>query len=275
MSYIHYKHSGERHVGELRGDLIVPLKGIRQIDRTVSAEVLNAATRLEDEAVPVAEVEVLPASPAAGKIVCVGLNYKAHVDETGRDLPTYPVLFPKYASNLIGPTDDILLPPEAEAADYEGEMALVIGRAGRRISEAEALDYVLGYCVANDISMRDYQYKSHQWMQGKAWDDSTPLGPAIVTPDEVDPCTSTIRTVLNGEVVQESTLEHLIFSIPRLIATISEFTALEPGDVILTGTPSGIGYKREPRVILQPGDTVTVEVDGIGTITNRCVAEEV
>jgi acylpyruvate hydrolase len=128
----------------------------------------------------------------------------------------------EYASNLIGPTNDILLPPEAEAADYEGEMALVIGRAGRRISEAEAMDHVLGYCVANDVSMRDHQYKSHQWMQGKAWDDSTPLGPAIVTPDEVDPSATTIRTVLNGEIVQASTLEHLIFSIPRLTATISE-----------------------------------------------------
>jgi acylpyruvate hydrolase len=275
MAYVHYEHDGVRHLGEVSGDTVVPLAGIAEIDRTVTTDTLRAAVRRTAQAVPLDAVRVRPASPVAGKVICVGLNYKAHVDETGRDLPTYPVLFPKYASNLIGPQDDILLPPEAEAADYEGEMAVVIGRPGRRVSEQDAMDLVLGYSVGNDVSMRDYQYKSHQWMQGKAWDGSTPLGPAIVTPEETDVSRAAIRTVLNGKTVQESTLEHLIFSIPRLIATISEFTVLEPGDVILTGTPAGIGYKREPRVVLRPGDEVTVEVSGVGSITNRCVADRV
>lgn len=275
MAYVHYEHHGTSALGEVSGETVVPLAGISQIDRSTTTDLLRSAERLTAQAVPLAEVRIRPASPVAGKVICVGLNYKAHVDETGRDLPTYPVLFPKYASNLIGPEDDILLPPEAEAPDYEGEMAVIIGRPGRRVSEDQAMEHVLGYSVSNDVSMRDYQYKSHQWMQGKAWDGSTPLGPVIVTPEEVDVSTSRIRTTLNGEVVQESTLEHLIFSIPRLIASISEFTALEPGDVILTGTPAGIGYKREPRVILRPGDEVTVEVSGVGSITNRCVAEEV
>src|SRR5699024_6969178 len=142
------------------------------------------------------------------------------------------------------------------------------------IPQNEAIDHILGYSVSNDVSMRDFQYKSHQWMQGKAWDDSTPLGPYIVTTDEVDPTKSAIRTILNGEIVQESTLEFLIFSIPELIATISELTVLEPGDVILTGTPSGIGYTREPKLLLKPGDTVTVEVENVGAITNRCISDD-
>jgi acylpyruvate hydrolase len=275
MAYIHYEHNGTPALGEVSGETVVPLAGLREIDRTTTTEVLRSAERLTAQSVPLAEVRIRPASPVAGKVICVGLNYKAHVAETGRDLPTYPVLFPKYASNLIGPTDEILLPPEVEAADYEGEMAVVIGRPGRRVPEEKAMDLVLGYSVSNDVSMRDYQYKSHQWMQGKAWDGSTPLGPTIVTPEETDVSAATIRTTLNGKTVQESTLEHLIFSIPRLIATLSEFTVLEPGDVILTGTPAGIGYKREPRVILRPGDEVTVEVSGVGAITNRCVAEGV
>jgi acylpyruvate hydrolase len=153
--------------------------------------------------------------------------------------------------------------------DFEGEMAVVIGRAGRRIAEADALDHVLGYTVANDITMRDFQYKTHQWMQGKAWDASTPLGPYLVTPGEIDIDAAGIRTVLNGEKMQESDLSQLIFTVPRLIATISTFTALRPGDVILTGTPGGVGYRREPKVSLSVGDWITVEIDGIGTTQNE------
>jgi acylpyruvate hydrolase len=149
---------------------------------------------------------------------------------------------------------------------------VVIGRAGRRIADADALDHVLGYTVANDITMRDFQYKTHQWMQGKAWDASTPLGPYLVTPGEIDIDTAGIRTVLNGEKMQESDLSQLIFTVPRLIATISTFTALRPGDVILTGTPGGVGYRRDPKVLLSDGDRVSVEIDGIGAIQNAVTA---
>lgn len=273
MSFAHYLCDGRPRLGVIEGDHIVPLEGIDLLDRSCTTDDLLAAAPLQDERRLLSECELVAASPAAGKVLCVGLNFKAHVDETGRDLPTYPVLFPKYASNLIGPDADIQLPPEAEFPDYEGEMAVVIGRPGRRIRPEDAMDHVLGFSVSNDVSMRDYQYKSHQWLQGKAWDRSTPLGPTIVTPDEVDLTDAVLRTVLNGETVQESTLDLMIFSIPDLIATISEFTELETGDVILTGTPSGIGYKREPRVVLRDGDVVTVEVTGVGSITNRCVAE--
>jgi acylpyruvate hydrolase len=273
MAYANYETAGTRYVGEVDGDRLIPLAGLTEIGPDTPADLLAAAQRLPEDAVSIAAVNLRPVSPAACKIICIGLNYKAHIEETQRELPTYPVMFPKYASNLIGPTDDILLPPEATQADYEGELAVIIGRPGRRISEEQALDHVLGYAVCNDVTMRDYQYKTHQWMQGKAWDNSTPIGPYIITPGEVDLASAGIRTTLNGEVVQDSDLSYLIFSIPELIATVSEFTTLQPGDIILTGTPSGIGHRRDPQLFLKDGDTVTVEIDGVGSITNKVSAE--
>ncbi|WP_306999940.1 fumarylacetoacetate hydrolase family protein [Arthrobacter sp. V1I7] len=185
----------------------------------------------------------------------------------------FPVLFPKYTSTLIGPADDIILPPESTQVDFEGELAVIIGRTGRRIAEQDAMDHVLGYCVSNDVTMRDYQNRSHQWLQGKVWDNTTPVGPYIVTRTEADISKAGISTTLNGEVVQKSDLSHLIFSIPTLIATITEFTTLEPGDVILTGTPSGVGYRRDPQLFLKDSDTITVTVEGVGSITNTVRAE--
>lgn len=273
MAYANYELNGTHHVGEVDSNRLIPLAGLTQIGPDTPIDVVVGADRLINEAVTIAEVKLRSASPAAGKIFCIGLNYKAHIEESQRELPTYPVMFPKYASNLIGPTDEILLPPEATQVDYEGELAVIIGRPGRRIREENAGEHVLGYAVCNDVTMRDYQYKTHQWMQGKAWDNSTPIGPYLVTPQEVDLTKASIRTTLNGQVVQDSDLSYLIFSIPRLIATISEFTALAPGDVILTGTPSGVGYRRDPQLFLGDGDTVTVEIEGVGVITNKVTAE--
>lgn len=156
--------------------------------------------------------------------------------------------------------------------DFEGELAVIIGRSGRRIPRERAMDYVLGYSVANDVTMRDYQYKTHQWIQGKAWDSSTPLGPFIVPADAVDLTTARIRTVLNGDVMQDSDLSQLIFDVPRLISDISEFTVLEPGDVILTGTPGGVGFQRDPQVFLREGDEISVEVEGVGRLVNQIAA---
>ena len=212
--------------------------------------------------------------PHPTKVFCVGLNYRAHIEESHRELPTYPVLFPKYASSLVGPDEDIELPAESHQVDYEGELAVVIGRAGRRIPRAAALSHIAGYTVANDVTMRDFQYKTHQWLQGKAWDRSTPLGPFLVTPDEVDVSSARITTTLNGEVVQDSDLSMLIFDVATLVSTISEFTELLPGDVILTGTPSGVGYRRTPQLFLSPGDTVTVEIAGVGRLSSRVAAEQ-
>ena len=275
MAYANYEYDGQKRVGEVRDDVLVPLEGVAEIGPDMNTDVLNAAKRLEAEQVAVADVYLRAASPRASRVVCVGLNYKAHIEESNRELPTYPVMFPKYASSLIVPNDDILLPPETEQPDFEGELAVVIGRGGRRIKEAVAMDHVLGYSVSNDVTMRDFQYKTHQWMQGKAWDNSTPLGPYVVTPGEVDLTSAGITTTLNNEVVQKSDLSYLIFSIPALIAVVSEFTRLEPGDVILTGTPSGVGYRRDPQLFLKPGDEITVEVEGVGSITNKVGAEKV
>lgn len=268
MVYTTYVHDGIVRVGEIEGTAVVPLAGFTELGATTTVDDLRGAARVTEAKVPLHEVRLLPVVPRPAKVFCVGLNYHAHVTETHRELPTYPVLFPKYADSLLGAYDDIVLPPEATQVDYEGELAVVIGRSGRRIPEHRALDHVLGYTVANDITMRDYQYKTHQWVQGKAWDASTPLGPYLVTPEEVDISTAGIRTILNGETVQESDLSKLIFSIPRLIATISTFTRLDPGDVILTGTPGGVGYRRDPQVFLRDGDRISVEIDGVGAVHN-------
>ena len=273
MRYASFRRNGRDGVGLVEGDTVVPLEGIERISSAVGTDALASARRRDDQAVSLEEVALLPASPAPNRILCVGLNYKGHILETGRELPTYPVLFAKFASNLVGARDDIRLPAESSQVDYEGELALVIGRGGRRIAEEDALAHVLGFTVSNDVTMRDFQYKTHQWIQGKAWDDSTPVGPFIVTPDEVDLDGARLRTTVNGQVVQDDSVGDLLFTVPTLIAQISTFTRLEPGDLILTGTPGGVGYRRDPQLFLGAGDVAGVEIDGIGSITNTVVPE--
>ncbi|MEV4312419.1 fumarylacetoacetate hydrolase family protein [Actinocrispum sp. NPDC049592] len=275
MPYASYVHAGQNRVGRVDGEWLIPLSWLTELGRDTTIEALAAAQEIPGDAVRVSDVHLRPVIPQPDKIVCVGLNYHAHVGETGRELPTYPVLFTKFASSLIGPSDDILLPPESTQVDYEAELAVVIGRTGRRIPYEKAYDHVLGYTVANDITMRDYQYKTHQWLAGKAWDHSTPLGPYLVLPNEVDLSAAEVRTVLGEEVLQSSDTSHLIFDIPTLIAAVSEFTTLLPGDVILTGTPGGVGFRREPQLFLRDGDEITVEVAGVGRLTNRVRAETV
>jgi acylpyruvate hydrolase len=263
-----FDKTGAPVVAELQGDLLVPLDGLTELGAATTGQVLAAERRRTTDAFPAAEAELRPVVPNPARVFCVGLNYKAHIEETGRTDSDYPVLFPKFASSLTGPHAAIELPPESAQVDYEGELTVVIGTPGRRIAEADALGHVLGYTVANDLSMRDYQYKTHQWMQGKAWDACTPVGPYLVTPDEVDITAQSIFTTVNGLRVQDSTIGLLIFPIERLIATISEFTALRTGDLILTGTPSGVGARRDPPLFLKPGDMVTVEVTGVGALHN-------
>jgi acylpyruvate hydrolase len=169
---------------------------------------------------------------------------------------------------------DIVKPPESVQVDYEAELAVIIGRRARRISPGDALEAIAGYTVANDVTMRDYQYRSHQWLQGKTWPSSTPLGPFLVTPDEVgDAGTLDIRLQRNGVTMQQASTASLLFEIPTIVARLSEFMTLEPGDVILTGTPGGVGYRRDPQVFLEPGDRVVVEIERVGRLENRVVAE--
>ncbi len=203
------------------------------------------------------------------KVLCIGLNYNDHVAETGRALPSHPDVFAKFASTLIGPFDEIDCSTITENLDFEGELAVVIGRQCRGVAAEEALDFVAGVMVLNDITARDLQYRGTQWLAGKAVDASTPCGPALVTLDEVgDVQNLDIRTRVNGVQVQSSNTRHMIFPVRDLVSYISFFLTLSPGDIITTGTPQGIGAKRQPPLWLKPGDTVEVELQQVGSLRN-------
>jgi acylpyruvate hydrolase len=250
-----------------------PLRDVPELGTGTPAELL-ADPPLSDERVPLSDVKLRPVVPHPGKLVCMGLNYRAHVDEGVYETPDYPVLFSKFAETLVAAGDPIVAPPESSAVDYEAELAFVIGRHVRRVSGAAALEAVGGYTIANDVSMRDYQYRTHQWLPGKNWAASTPLGPFLVTPDEVgDPHALDISLELNGERMQSANTRQLMFDIPAIVAAISEFVPLAPGDVVLTGTPSGVGYRREPKVLLRDGDRVVIEIERVGRLENPVVAE--
>lgn len=214
-------------------------------------------------------VEHLPVIPDPDKIICVGLNYHAHVQETGREETVNPVLFARYAGSQIGEGQALIRPPESEQFDYEGELAVIIGKEGRRIPEAEALDYVAGYACYNDGSIRDWQKHTHQFMPGKTFAGTGAFGPFMVTADEIpDPAKLHLQTRLNGQVVQDTDVSMLITSIPRLINYCSTVLPLLPGDVIVSGTPGGVGARRTPPLWMRDGDVCEVEISGIGTLTN-------
>jgi 2-keto-4-pentenoate hydratase/2-oxohepta-3-ene-1,7-dioic acid hydratase in catechol pathway len=203
------------------------------------------------------------------KILCIGLNYNDHVAETGRALPTHPDIFAKFASSLIGPFDKIACSKITDNLDFEGELAIVIGKECRSVTAEQALDFVAGVTVLNDITARDLQYRGTQWLAGKAVDGSTPVGPAIVTLDEIEDIQNLdIRTRVNGQQVQSSNTHLMIFPIRQLVSYISYFLSLAPGDIITTGTPQGIGAKRQPPMWLKPGDTVEVELEKVGVLRN-------
>jgi 2-keto-4-pentenoate hydratase/2-oxohepta-3-ene-1,7-dioic acid hydratase in catechol pathway len=204
------------------------------------------------------------------KIVCVGLNYRDHAAESGQPVPEAPVLFAKYRNSLVGPGGSIRLPRAApENVDYEAELAVVIGRSASRVPVSRALEHVAGYTCANDVSARDLQSRGGQWVHGKAIDSFLPLGPWLVTPDEIgDPQMLRIRCTINGEVLQESNTKQMVFGVADLISFISQTITLSPGDVIITGTPPGVGAARKPPRFLRAGDAVTVSIDGIGDLTN-------
>lgn len=220
------------------------------------------------------QVVLLPPVLHPSKVVCLGLNYRDHAAESGMAVPDYPVLFHKVAGSLIGHNQPIVIPRSSHQVDYEAELAIIIGRRGKYIAEDEALRYIAGYTIANDVSARDLQFRTSQWTTGKMLDTFAPLGPALVTRDEVPkPHTLAIKTILNGQVMQDGNTAEMIFRVPFIVSYLSEICTLEPGDVILTGTPPGIGNARKPPVFMQPGDTVTVEIEPLGKLTNPLVAE--
>ena len=202
------------------------------------------------------------------KIVCVGLNYRDHAEESGMEIPKWPLLFAKWPSSLIGPGRPIVLPAQSNEVDYEAELGVVIGKRAQRVRVAEALDHVAGYCCANEVSARDIQFADGQWTRGKSFDTFGPVGPITPAAEVPDPQALGIRCLLNGEVVQSSSTAQMIFSVAEVIAFISDGITLEPGDLILTGTPPGVGLGRKPPVYLADGDEVTIEIDGVGTLTN-------
>ena len=273
MRFASCRLGDRRFAGLVDGDVVRPLRDVAELGAGTPAELL-ADPPVGGDRVPLADVKLRPVVPRPGKVVCMGLNYRAHVDEGVYEAPEYPVLFSKFAETLVAAGEPIVIPPESSAPDYEAELAFVIGRAVRRVSGSAALEAVAGYTIANDVTMRDYQYRTHQWLPGKNWAASTPLGPFLVTPDEVgDPHALDISLELNGERMQAGNTRQLIFDIPAIVAAISEFVPLAPGDVVLTGTPSGVGYRREPKVRLQDGDRVVVEIERVGRLENPVVAE--
>lgn len=223
------------------------------------------------------EVQLLPPVPAPSKILCVGLNYADHAAETGADIPDRPVIFNKLPGTLSQNGAPIVIPRVSDKIDYEAELVVVIGREGRYISEDDAMDHVFGYCCGNDVSARDWQKgtPAGQWLLGKSFDTFAPIGPHVVTKNEIaDPNNLLVRSILGDEVMQESSTSQFLYPIPRLISYISQVCTLEPGDLILTGTPPGVGFARSPQVFMKPGDTITVEIEGIGKLTNPVVSED-
>ncbi|MGH3519797.1 MAG: fumarylacetoacetate hydrolase family protein [Haloechinothrix sp.] len=221
------------------------------------------------------EVDYAPVIPRPAKIFCVGLNYRSHILEMGRELPTYPTLFAKFANSLVGARDDIALPKVSDEVDWEAELGVVIGSPIRRATPEQATEAIAGYTVVNDISMRDWQWRTTEWLQGKAFEASMPAGPWLVTGDEVDHAADLeLCCEVDGQVMQQTRTSDLLFQPADIVAYISQFTTLEPGDLIATGTPGGVGAARDPKVFLQPGMVVRVAVEGLGECVNTCVDEK-
>ncbi|ULT57599.1 fumarylacetoacetate hydrolase family protein [Neobacillus drentensis] len=224
------------------------------------------------------EVKVEAPVPNPGKMICVGHNYREHILEMGREIPPYPVVFAKFANTVIGPQDDIPFFPVSEQLDYEAEFAFVIGKRARNVSQEDALDYVAGYTIVNDVTYRDIQRRTLQWLQGKTVEGSAPMGPWLITSDELtNPSGLEVVLTVNGEERQHTNTANLVFSVQYLVEFLSNLMTLEPGDVILTGTPGGVGFAMNPQTFLKDGDVVKIEIDQIGSLENtvKKVAVEV
>lgn len=218
---------------------------------------------------PAGDVTLAAPIPRPGKVICIGLNYRDHAEESGLEVPSSPLVFSKFPSCVVGPDAEVVLPKGSVQVDYEAEFGVVIGRAAHHVSKENAMDYVLGYCNVNDLSARDFQFADGQWQRGKSCDTFCPSGPFIATADEIaDPENLRIQFRLNGETLQDSTTNQLIFGVAELIEHLSGFIALEPGDLISTGTPPGVGFARTPPVFIQSGDKMEVEVEGLGVLSS-------
>ncbi|WP_043363495.1 fumarylacetoacetate hydrolase family protein [Belnapia sp. F-4-1] len=269
MRLVTFRHgSAAAQFGIREGDRVRPIAPATET--AVLQDLDGAARAATGPSIPLAEVTFLQPVLRPGKVICIGLNYVDHAKEGGNPIPDYPAVFLRAATSLVGPGQAILRPAASEKLDYEAELAIVIGKPALRVHEAEALGHVAGYSCFNDGSLRDYQRKSTQWTMGKNFDATGAFGPEIVTPDELPEGAHGLRitTRLNGRTLQDGNTRDMIFGVARTVAILSEVMTLEPGDVIITGTPAGVGYPRKPPVFMQPGDTCEIEIEGIGLLSN-------
>lgn len=304
MKLVTYKWGGEARFGVISGERIIDIQrassyfaatrpSLRPIDAPIEAffdniEVLlpslketvslfEAGPEAGNElSVSVSAAKLMVPIPRPPKTICVARNYAEHAKEAGLEISPIPILFARFPAAFVAPGDPVVVPSVSEQLDWEGELAVVIGKAtnGKRVSKAEAMDYVFGYSIFNDVTVRDYQFRVTQYTAGKNFRSSGPFGPSIVTADEIkDPHDLQITTKINGHIEQSASTSDMIYDIPTIIENISEFIDLEPGDLIPTGTPAGVGFKRKPPVFLRPGDEVTVEIPGVGILTNPVSSE--
>lgn len=266
---------GGTRAARVDGDVYVEIEGFNDVGALLQQpEWFAVAESAAGAQHASTDVELAPVVPSPGKIICVGANYAEHIAEMGAETPAYPTLFAKFADALVGPNDAIELPSEDGQVDWEGELAVIIGSPARRVQPSQALDHVAGYSIMNDVSMRGYQFRTMQWLQGKTWERSSPFGPWLVTPEELDP-SAAIRTILNDEVVQDDTIDSTVFDVAHLIAYVSEILTLRPGDVLITGTPAGVGAARQPQTFIEPGDVLETSIAGLGAQRNQAVASRV
>ena len=257
----------------LDGDVLIPLACADVGDMLAAGG--SVADRELPLPVPAAEADFAPVVPHPSKVICVGLNYRAHILETGRELPQYPTLFAKFADTLLGARDELVLPSVSERVDWEVELGVIIGRPLYRATPAEAAAAIAGYTVVNDVSMRDWQRRTLQWLAGKMFERSTPAGPYLVTPDEVGNAEDLeVRCEVDGVVMQQSRTSDLLFSAAEIAAYASQVITLRPGDLIATGTPAGVGDARKPPVYLRAGNVLRTWIEGLGECVNYCVEEE-
>ncbi len=290
MKIITYKNHDHYKIGALISDnKIVDLTSLISDTGLTAAEVLTcfdldsgfldkAVDTVKDgtgETINLNDVEIAASVPAPGKIICIGLNYRDHAEESGMAIPTKPVIFSKFSSCITAPNEPIVVPDESIQTDYEAELAVIIGRRATNVSRADAMDYVFGYANFNDVSARDFQFADSQWQRGKSCDTFAPIGPFIATADEVpDPQDLSIKLRLNGETMQNSTTGQMIFGVVELIEYLSHYFTLEPGDIIATGTPPGVGFARKPPVYLRDGDIAEVEIEGLGVLSNPVIGRQ-
>lgn len=273
MRFVSFTHKGKPGWGRLEGDRVIDLGAFASdLKSAIAADLLSAEATgpvLQRQA-----IELLPVIPNPGKILCVGHNYEEHRLETGRERTDHPSIFVRFADSLVGADAPILRPIVSSDLDYEAELAVVIGKGGRHIPAATAMTHVAGYACFNDASLRDWQWHTRQFIPGKNFPATGAFGPALVTPDEIDDLDAVlVESYLNGARMQSATLAHMVFPIAQIIAYVSAFTPLSPGDVIATGTPGGVGAKRNPPVWMVPGDEIEVRISGIGSLVNRIGAE--